>query len=76
MSRDRLIEPLLDAVANRIRRHDTAAEIDVRLYGRNRAARHDGIAIVIRGVASSGALIVEKDGQRMEIVSGEVVVDA
>lgn len=56
-------------------RSNTATEVDSRLYGKDRAATHDGNRITIRQVANDGSLVVEKNGKSARIRAGEIIYD-
>lgn len=74
-SRDECLSLLLDAFAERVRRDDTAAEVDRRLAGRDQEARHNGGIITILGVAPDGALRARSAGVEESIRSGEIILE-
>ncbi len=75
ITRDNILRRFLDSFAARLDRSDTAAEVDKRLYGRGRTARHEEKKVVIRGVSPQGALLVNTEQGVTEIISGEIIID-
>ena len=56
----------------RLERDDTVEKVNRFLHGRDQRAWHDGKEVVIKGVSPSGALVIESDGTKSEVISGEI----
>lgn len=78
---ERCLGEILSALAERLERSDTPAEVRARLYRRGERAIHEGREVIIDDVSPSGALVVIDDRGtgapgKFEITSGEITFGA